>query len=86
MLTSRVAVRSAFTIVHEVALKGAEHVPLELYPAGIGVSVAVQLGSPTYPLTVKRAGRPSLAGADAGSTVPLAQLRLTVTFGPPLGW
>ena len=67
------------------ALSGAEHVPVESYPVGIGVSVAVQFGSPVDPLTVKTAGVPSLAVADGGLTVPLSHDSVTVTLGPGPG-
>jgi len=41
--------------------------------------VAVQLGSPLKPVTVKTAGEASLARALAGVTTPLSQTRETVT-------
>jgi hypothetical protein len=86
LLTVKVATSRLFTIVHEPALSGAEHVPLDEYPGGTGASVAVHVGSPVKPVTVNVAGLPSFAGADAGEAVPLAQLTLTVTGGPPFGW
>ena len=45
LFTVNVALRRVFTIVHWPALRSAEHVPLELYPVGIGDSVAVHVGS-----------------------------------------
>jgi len=47
--------------------------------------VAVQLGLPLAPVTVKVAGEASEALAEAGETLPLAQDRLTVTEAPLLG-
>jgi hypothetical protein len=36
-------------------------------------------------VTVNVVGEPSFAEADPGATVPLAQVTLTVTLGPPFG-
>ena len=47
--------------------------------------MAVQLGSPLKPVTVKVAGVASEALAEAGETLPLVQERLTVTEAPLLG-
>jgi hypothetical protein len=47
--------------------------------------VAVQLGLPVKPVTVKAAGAASEALAEAGETLPLAQDRLTLTEVPLLG-
>ena len=41
--------------------------------------MAVQVGLPVYPVTVKTAGVASEALAEAGRAVPLAQERETVT-------
>ena len=49
-----------------------------MYPSGT-TSVAVQLGSPKWPVTVKTAGEPGAASADGGDTMPLSQVRLTLT-------
>jgi hypothetical protein len=46
--------------------------------------VAVHVGSPVKPVTVKDAGVASVALADAGDAVPLAQERETVTDAPLL--
>lgn len=54
--------------------------PLDAYPAWTGDSVAAQKGSPVKPVTVNVAGEASLAFVGLGSaTVPLAQLRVTLT-------
>jgi hypothetical protein len=45
--TSNRALRRVLVIVHSPALSDAAHVPLESYPGGIGLSVAVQVGFPT---------------------------------------
>jgi hypothetical protein len=52
---------------------------------GTGDSVALQVGSGVYPLTVNTAGMASEALAEAGVTPPLAQERDTVTLLPLLG-
>lgn len=70
---------NVFVMVHEPAARVALHVPLELYPAGIGDSVAVQTALPLAPVTVKTAGVDSDAGADAGASVPSVQESVTVT-------
>ena len=86
LLTVTVPVRSVFVIVHwPTAMSAALHVPVEAYPAGIGVSVAVQFGSPVWPVTANEAGEASLAEALAGVTDPLAQLSVTVTLAALLG-
>jgi hypothetical protein len=85
LFTVSVVLRSVLTTVQVPVERLALHVPLELYPAGIGDSVAVQFGLPTGPLTVKEAGVASLAEALLGLTVPLAQERLTVTLAPLFG-
>ena len=85
LLTTKVSVLSVLVIVHTPALSVAMHVPDELYPVGIGDSVAVQFGSPEKPVTVKTAGVASEALADAGLAVPLAQDRDTVTLAALLG-
>ncbi len=72
-------------MVQEPVLRAAAHVPVDSYPVGTGVSVAVHIGSPLKPLTVNVAGDPSFAEADGGETLPLAQLSITVTLGPPFG-
>jgi hypothetical protein len=46
LFTVKVAMFCVFTIVQEPTVTLALHVPLELYPVGIGVSVAVHSGSP----------------------------------------
>jgi microcompartment protein CcmK/EutM len=78
--TVKLAAFKRLTIVQDPADRAAEQVPVEPYPAGIGDSVAVQVGSPTKPVTVKTAGVDSEADADAGVSDPLAQDRLTVTL------
>jgi hypothetical protein len=85
LLTVRVVLRSVLTMVQVPADRLALQVPLESYPAGIGVSLATQFGLPTGPLTVNAAGVASLAEALEGLAVPLAQLRVTVTLAPLLG-
>lgn len=85
LLTVSVVLRSVFVIVHVPVESGALQVALELYPDGMGVSVAVQLGFPTGPLTVNEAGVASLADALAGEAVPDAQLSITVTLAPLFG-
>jgi hypothetical protein len=47
LFTSKVAALRLFTMVQEPAERRAWHVPVEVYPAGTGDSVAVQSGSPT---------------------------------------
>ena len=47
--------------------------------------MAVQVGLPVYPVTVKTAGVDSEALAEAGRAVPLAQERETVTLAPLSG-
>ena len=47
--------------------------------------MAVQLGLPVKPVTVKVAGLPSEALEEVGKTAPLAQDRLTLTEAPLLG-
>jgi hypothetical protein len=47
--------------------------------------VAVQLGLPVKPVTVKVAGAPSEALALAGLTLPEVQFRETLTLAPLLG-
>jgi hypothetical protein len=83
--TSKVAVLRLLTMVQKPALRAAAHVPLEVYPVGIGDSVPVQVGLPVWPVTVKTAGVDSVALAEAGEAVPLAQLRETVTLAPLFG-
>ena len=79
--TEKVALLRVLVIVHwPTATRAALQVPVELYPVGIGDSVAVQLGSPLKPVTVKTAGKASLARrALAGVTTPVSQTRVTVT-------
>ena len=45
----------------------------------------MQVAPMLKPVIVNDAGLPSLAGADAGDGVPLEQLTLIVTLGPPSG-
>ena len=72
-----------FVIVHPPGdTNPAEHVPDDEYPAGTDDSVAVQLGVPENPLTVKTAGDPVAANADAGLTVPLPHTTDTDTAPP----
>jgi hypothetical protein len=54
---------------------------------GIGDSVAVQVGSPSYPVTVNEAGVASKAEALAGEAVPPfgEQDSITVTDAPSFG-
>jgi hypothetical protein len=85
LLTVNVAWLRVLTMVHEAAERSAVQVPLEEYPFGTGDSVAVQFGSPVYPLTVNDAGEVSVALADAGDAVPLVHVTLTVTEAPLLG-
>jgi hypothetical protein len=51
----------------------------------MGDSVAVQVGSPTKPVTVVTKGVASLAEPLAGDGVPLVQLTLTETLAPLFG-
>jgi hypothetical protein len=46
LLTRKVPAVCVFTIVQEPTESRAAHVPLDVYPGGIGDSVAVQSGSP----------------------------------------
>jgi hypothetical protein len=57
---------------------------LALYPKGTP-SVAVQVAPMLKPVMVNVAGEPSFAGAEAGEALPLEQVTLTVTLGPPFG-
>jgi hypothetical protein len=70
LLTVNSAVFSLFTMVHVPTLSRALHVPEELYPAGTDASVAVQVGSPVWPVTVNVAGVASEAFALPGETLP----------------
>ena len=72
-------VMRTLTIVHCPTLSVAEQFPVDEYPGGIGLSMAVHVGSPLAPVTVNTAGLDSEALAEDGDTVPLPQLRLTVT-------
>ena len=85
LLTTNVSVLRVLTIVHEPTLRRAEQVPVEVYPPGIGDSVAVQVGSPTKPVTVNTAGVDSEEGAVAGASDPLAQTSETVTLAALFG-
>ena len=82
-------VPSVFTIVHAPAWLGIEigavQVPVEVYPGGIGDSVAVHVVLGVYPLTVKPHGAPSETLALGGDTVPLVHTRVTVTDAPSFG-
>jgi len=78
--TVKFAAFSTLSIVHDPAESAAEQLAVDPYPAGIGDSVAVQVGSPTNPVTVNTAPPDSDALADAGVSDPLAQLRETVTL------
>ena len=84
MLTVKGAVL-VLVMVQEPALRAAEQVPEEVKPVGMGLSVAVQLGSPLAPVTVKEAGEASEAGAEVGEAVPETQERETVTEAALLG-
>jgi hypothetical protein len=87
LFTVKSSVLRMLTIVQEpVARSASAHVPEELYPVGIGASVAVQVGSPVNPVTVKTAGIASDARADAGEAAPEAHEIETVTLKPMLGW
>ena len=46
LFTVNVALRIVLTIVQVPAVNEAEHVPVDVYPSGIGDSVAVQVGLP----------------------------------------
>jgi hypothetical protein len=46
LFTVKVAVFSVLTIVQDPAESAAAQVPVDVYPVGIGDSVAVQVGSP----------------------------------------
>jgi len=85
LLTVKLAVFSVLTIVQDPVIRGAEQVPLDVYPAGIGDSVAVHDGLPVNPVTVNAAGVDSDAEADAGLADPVAQTRETVTEAALLG-
>jgi len=47
--------------------------------------MAVQVGAPVYPVTVKTAGEPSEACRGVVTTVPLEQVRETLTLAGLLG-
>ena len=86
LLTVSVALFRLFVIVQfPTDTRAAEQVPDELYPVGIGDSVAVQVGSPLEPSTFVTNGVASEADPEAGTGVPLTQLTLTLTEAPLLG-
>ena len=85
LCTASVALFSVFVIVHVPADSDAWQVPVDVYVAGITDSVAVQVGLPTYEVTVNDAGVASDAEAEPGDTDPLVQDRLTLTEAPLFG-
>jgi hypothetical protein len=60
--------------------KLSEQWPIEMYPAGVGLSVAVQLGLPVNPVTWNVPGEPSeMSWGFVDVTVPLRQMSVTLT-------
>jgi hypothetical protein len=83
--TLSVALVCVLVIVQDPVESVAEQVPVDVYPAGIGDSVAVHVGLPLYPAIVVAKGVVSVAVPEDGEAVPLVQLTVTLTEAPLFG-
>lgn len=83
--TVKVALFCVLVMVQEPVVSVALQVPVEVYPVGIGDSVAVQVGLPVYPVMTVLNAEASEAVPDEGVAVPLPQEMLTLTLAPLLG-